>query len=159
MDRRRKHHRAREAIRLLLGAKGFAVQPAVQAEGYDLLVNGSVHAAIRFASPGRYRHRVTVQGRSYSYDYRCWNFNFHRHGRWPLKNCDVFVCIAQHYYRRGQHAYFVISAQAVTGPTMSLHQGHRPYRGQYRGCINDWHVFSSLASGVGSDREERVCSR
>ena len=78
-----------------LGGMGLGVEDVPRTKGYDLLVNGEIRVALRVAFPGRYAHTVTVGGKRYTYNYKSWSFNFHRHGRWDRKYCDVFVCIAK----------------------------------------------------------------
>ena len=84
---------------------------------------------------------MTVAGKKYAYNYRSWSFNFHRHGHWDRKYCDVFICIAKR--RGGQDETFIIPATAVSGPTFSLHgAGTKPYRGRYAKFRDRWSVFS-----------------
>jgi hypothetical protein len=142
MNRQYKHQVARAAISSRLRRMGFDVQEVPRNGKYDMLVNSHIRVALRVAFPGRYAHTVTVNGRRYAYDYRSWNFNFHRHGRWERKYCDVFVCVAKR--RRVADEIFVIPATAVTGPTFSLHGAGKPYRGRYADYCNRWKVFSEL---------------
>jgi hypothetical protein len=141
MNRQFKHQMARSAISGRLRRMGFEVQTVPRNGKYDLLVNRHQRVALRVAFPGRYAHTVTVNGRRYAYDYRSWNFNFHRHGRWERRYCDVFVCIAKN--RRAADEVFVIPASAVSGPTFSLHGAGKPYRGRYAPYRNRWSVFTS----------------
>jgi hypothetical protein len=141
MNRHHKHQTARAAIAGRLRRMGFhACEPARDGK-YDLLVNGHQRVALRVAFPGRYAHTVTVNGRRYAYDYSSWNFNFHRHGQWDRRYCDVFVCIAKN--RRAADEIFVIPATAVSGPTFSLHGAGKPYRGRYAMYRNRWSIFSA----------------
>jgi hypothetical protein len=143
MNRQSKHQMARAATASRLRRLGLTVREVPRSDGYDLLVNGQTRVALRVAFPGRYAHAVTVSGKRYAYDYRSWSFNFHRHGRWDRKYCDVFVCIAKR--RRGADEIFVIPASAVSGPTFSLHgAGTKPYRGRYAPYRNRWTVFTEL---------------
>ncbi|MCK6556500.1 hypothetical protein L6Q96_18265 [Candidatus Binatia bacterium] len=139
MNRQHKHQAARNAVSLRLRRMGFEVKDVPRNGKFDLLVNGYIRVALRVAFPGRYAHTVTVNGRRYAYDYRSWNFNFHRHGHWERKYCDVFVCVAKR--RRTEDEIFVIPATAVTGPTFSLHGAGKPYRGRYAQYRNAWRVF------------------
>lgn len=118
---------------------GIDVEPAPRTAKYDLVVNGHTSVALRVAFPGRYLHTVKVNGRRYAYDYLSWNFNFHRHGLWERRYCDVFICIARS--RRPGDETFVIPAGAVTGPTFSLHGAGKPYRGRYSAYRNGWGIF------------------
>jgi hypothetical protein len=141
MNRQSKHHTARAAVASQLSQLGLSVQDVARGKGYDLLVNGDTRVALRVAYPGRYAHTVTVAGKRYVYNYRSWSFNFHRHGHWDRKYCDVFICIARR--RGGIDETFVIPASAVTGPTFSLHgTGTRPYRGRYARYRDAWNVFT-----------------
>jgi hypothetical protein len=142
MNRQSKHSVARAGIVARLKDLGFPVQEVARTEGYDLLVNRYIRVALRVAFPGRYAHSVTVGGKRYQYNYRSWSFNFHRHGHWDRKYCDVFICIAK---RRGEtDEVFVIPASAISGPTFSLHgAGNRPYRGRYAPYRDRWNVFSA----------------
>jgi hypothetical protein len=140
MNRQHKHRLARTAIAERLRQNGFGVEEVSHNRTYDMLVNGHTRVALRVAFPGRYAHTVTVNGRRYAYDYKSWNFNFHRHGRWHERYCDVFVCVAKN--RRAADEIFVIPATAVTGPTFSLHAAGKPYRGRYRIYRNRWSVLA-----------------
>lgn len=141
MNRQHKHQVERAAVASRLRRMGFDVQEVPRNGKYDLLVDGQIRVALRVAFPGRYAHTVTVNGRRYAYDYKSWNFNFHRHGRWDRRYCDIFVCIAKQ--RRAEDEVFVIPASAVTGPTFSLHGAAKPYRGRYAACRNRWSTFST----------------
>ncbi len=125
---------------------GFDVRAVARNGKFDLLVNSHARVALRVAFPGRYAHTVKVNGRRYAYNYQSWNFNFHRHGRWERKYCDVFVCVAKQ--RRAADEIFVIPATEVTGPTFSLHGAGKPYRGRYAAYRNRWSVFAKLAPRV-----------
>ena len=141
MNRQSKHYKARATVATKLGGMGLGVTDVPRAKGYDLLVNGEIRVALRVAFPGRYAHTVTVGGKRYTYNYKSWSFNFHRHGRWDRKYCDVFVCIAKR--RSGIDEVFVIPASVVSGPTFSLHgAGTRPYRGRYAQFRDRWAVFT-----------------
>jgi hypothetical protein len=139
MNRQFKHQVERSAISSRLRHMGFDVLEVPRNGKYDMLVNGHVRVALRVAFPGRYAHTVTVNGRRYAYDYRSWNFNFHRHGRWDRKYCDVFICVAKH--RRAADEVFVIPSSSVTGPTFSLHGVGRSYRGRYAPFRDGWSFF------------------
>jgi len=142
MNRQYKHQQARSAVSGQLQRLGFDVKEVSRNAQYDMLVNGKLRVALRVAFPGRYAHTVTVNGRRYAYDYRSWNFNFHRHGRWEQKYCDVFVCVAKH--RRAADEVFVIPSTAISGPTFSLHGAGKPYRGRYASYRNHWSIFAQL---------------
>ena len=144
MNRQSKHQLARTATATRLRRMGLEVREVPRAQGYDLLVSGGVRVALRIAFPGRYAHTVTVGGKRYAYDYRSWNFNFHRHGRWDKRYCDVFVCIAKR--RRAADEIFVIPANAVSGPTFSLHGAGKPYRGRYARHRNRWSLIAQMRS-------------
>ena len=141
MNRQSKHSLARSGIVAKLKDLGLTVEEVSRNQGYDLQVNRFIRVALRVAFPGRYAHTVTVGGKRYQYNYRSWSFNFHRHGHWDRKYCDVFICIAK---RRGEEdEIFIIPAAAVSGPTFSLHgAGNRPYRGRYAQYRDRWHLFS-----------------
>ena len=141
MNRQLKHQKARAAISGRLRHMGHDVREVSRHEKYDILVNGRTRVALRVAFPGRYAHTVTVNGRRYTYDYPSWNFNFHRHGRWQRKYCDVFVCVAKN--RRLADEVFVIPVSVVTGPTFSLHGAGEAYRGRYAAYRNRWTVFAA----------------
>jgi hypothetical protein len=142
MNRHHKHQTARAASAGRLRRMGLHVREAARNGKYDLLVNGHQRIALRVAFPGRYAHTVKVNGKRYAYDYQSWNFNFHRHGQWERRYCDVFVCVAKN--RRAADEIFVIPSPAVTGPTFSLHGAGKPYRGRYAMYRNRWSVFSEL---------------
>jgi len=142
MNRQSKHQLARAATTARLRRMGLEVREVSRTAGYDLLVGGGVRIALRIAYPGRYAHTVTVGGKRYAYDYRSWNFNFHRHGRWDKHYCDVFVCIAKR--RRAADEVFVIPATAISGPTFSLHGAGKPYRGRYAIYRNRWSVIAQM---------------
>ena len=109
MNRQVKHQTARTAVASRLRRMGISVEEAPRNGKFDLLLNGELRVALRVAFPGRYAHTVKVNGRRYAYDYQSWNFNFHRHGRWERKYCDVFVCVAKH--RRTADETFIIPAE------------------------------------------------
>ena len=153
MNRQSKHQMARAAIAGRLRRMGFDVEEVARNAKYDMLVSGNICVALRVAFPGQYAHTVTVNGRRYAYDYKSWNFNFHRHGRWDERYCDVFVCVAKN--RRPSDEIFVIPAEAVTGPTFSLHGAGKPYRGRYNEYRNRWAIFHDL-DGTASDLDETV---
>lgn len=142
MNRQHKHQVERANVAQKLRRLGFEVEEVPRNGKFDLLVDGQLRVALRVAFPGRYAHTVTVNGRRYAYDYKSWNFNFHRHGRWERSYCDVFVCIAKQ--RRAADEVFIIPASAVSGPTFSLHGAGKPYRGRYAAYRNRWSVFSAL---------------
>jgi hypothetical protein len=142
MNRQYKHQLARAGTTARLRRMGMEVQEVRRADGYDLLVNGVVRVALRIAFPGRYAHTVTVAGKRYAYDYKSWNFNFHRHGLWSKRYCDVFVCIAKR--RRAADEVFVIPAATISGPTFSLHGAGKPYRGRYAMYRNRWSIIGTV---------------
>ena len=142
MNRQLRHQMARAAVSGRLRRMGFNVQEVPRNGKYDMLVNGQTRVALRVAFPGRYAHTVTDNCRRYAYDYRSWNFNFHRHGRWERKYCDVFVCIAKN--RRAADETFIIPSSMVTGPTFSLHGAGKPYRGRYAEYRNRWSLFANV---------------
>jgi hypothetical protein len=150
MNRQYKHQMERAAVSGRLRRLGFDVREVPRNGKYDMLVNGQLRVALRVAFPGRYAHTVTVNGRRYAYDYRSWNFNFHRHGRWDRKYCDVFVCVAKH--RRAADEIFVIPSSVVTGPTFSLHGAGKPYRGRYAPFRNRWSVFATQRTQAAEPR-------
>jgi len=132
---------------------GFDVKEVPRAEKFDMLVNGRMRVALRVAFPGCYAHTVTVNGRKYQYDYKSWNFNFHRHGLWEDRYCDVFLCVAKQ--RRLEDEIFVIPASAVTGPTFSLHGAGKPYRGRYAEFRNGWSIFHVPQTPAGIDENDQ----
>jgi hypothetical protein len=140
MNRQLKHQVARVAIASRLRRMGFEVEEVSRNGKFDMVVNGH-RVALRVAFPGSYAHTVKVNGRRYAYDYQSWNFNFHRHGRWENKYCDVFLCIAKN--RPVADEIFVIPVSAVSGPTFSLHGSGKPYRGRYAMYRNRWDVLAT----------------
>ncbi len=153
MTRQHKHQMARAQIAARLRDMGFSVEEVPRAQKYDMLVNDRIRVALRVAFPGTYAHTVTVNGRKYQYDYKSWNFNFHRHGRWEGRYCDVFLCIAKQ--RRMEDEIFVIPAEAVTGPTFSLHGAGKPYRGRYAVYRNAFDLFRNPEALVGNDADDK----
>ena len=146
MNRHSKHQSAKSAVATRLRHLGYTVVEGSRNGKYDLSVQGSIRVALRVAYPGRYAHTVQVNGRCYTYDYKSWNFNFHRHGQWSEPYCDVFVCIAKQ--RSAADEVFLIPATAVSGPTFSLHASGKPYRGRYAEYRNRWSVFAELLVGA-----------
>lgn len=153
MTRQHKHQVARAQIAARLREMGFAVEEVPRSRKYDMLVDGRVRVALRVAFPGTYAHTVTVNGRKYQYDYKSWNFNFHRHGRWEGRYCDVFLCVAKQ--RRIEDEIFVIPADAVTGPTFSLHGAGKPYRGRYAVFRNAFEVCRDPGAVGGIDAHDQ----
>ena len=142
MNRQIKHLEARARVIKRLRRLGLGATEAARDARYDVLVNNRLRVALRVAYPGRYAHTVTVSGKRYAYDYESWSFNFHRHGRWDRRYCDVFICIAKH--RRPLDEVFVIPALAISGPTFSLHGAGKPYRGRYAVFRDRWGVIGEL---------------
>jgi hypothetical protein len=152
MTRQHKHQLARSAIAAKLRSMGMEVQEVARNRKFDMIVNGRIRVALRVAFPGRYAHSVTVNGRRYEYDYKSWNFNFHRHGRWQRRYCDVFLCVAKD--RRFADEIFVIPATEVTGPTFSLHGAGKPYRGRYAVYRNKWSILANPERFLAVDEED-----
>ena len=153
MTRQHKHQVARAQIATRLREMGFEVEEVPRAQKYDMLVDGRIRVALRVAFPGTYAHTVTVNGRKYQYDYKSWNFNFHRHGRWGGRYCDVFLCVAKQ--RRMEDEIFVIPADAVTGPTFSLHGAGKPYRGRYAVYRNAFDLLRDADALVAIDANDQ----
>lgn len=151
MTRQHKHQITRAQVAARLRSMGHSVEEVPRNRKFDLLVDGRVRVALRVAFPGCYAHTVTVNGRRYAYDYQSWNFNFHRHGRWEKRYCDIFLCVAKQ--RRAEDEIFVIPADAVTGPTFSLHGAGKPYRGRYAPFRSGWEILRDPE--VGGDIERR----
>lgn len=157
MNRQHKHQLTRTQIAQRLRLNGFDVEEVPRDRKFDMLINRRVRVALRVAYPGCYAHAVTVNGRRYEYDYESWNFNFHRHGRWERRYCDVFLCVAKH--RQGEDEVFVIPADAVTGPTFSLHGSGKPYRGRYAEFRDAWDLFLDPSILAEADDDELTPSQ
>lgn len=145
---------ARHTVAARLRAMGLDVQEVGRTRKFDMLINGNVRVALRVAFPGRYSHSVTVNGRRYDYDYKSWNFNFHRHGLWQRRYCDIFLCIAKN--RLSAEEVFVIPAAAVSGPTFSLHGAGKPYRGRYARFRNQWSLLADPDLWLADAAHDRV---
>ncbi|MBI4515312.1 MAG: hypothetical protein HY699_05795 [Deltaproteobacteria bacterium] len=154
MNRQYKHQLARAATATRLRRMGMDVSEVSRTAGYDLLVNSAVRVALRIAYPGRYAHTVTVGGKRYAYDYKSWNFNFHRHGHFDKRYCDVFVCIAKR--RRAADEIFVIPSAEISGPTFSLHGAGKPYRGRYAPYRNRWSVIGHVKPALAAEAQHQV---
>ena len=146
MNRIKKHLGPKRRIADRLRRAGFRVVSVTPAEGYDLLVNERVRVVLRVAYPRLRRHYVAVGDRRYTYRYRSWHFNFHRHGRIDRHYTDVFICVAMEPRHQSREAIFVIPWAAVSGKTFSLHAGRKPYKGQYRQYVDRWRVVTDAVA-------------
>ena len=100
---------------------GLEVKSQLPGSGFDFLVNGRLRVALEVALPHRTTHRVVSRGRRYTYRYRTWHFNFHRHGRLDRRYADFVVCVAHNSRRKRPDDCFVIPWEAISGKTFALH--------------------------------------
>ncbi|GIW40642.1 MAG: hypothetical protein KatS3mg076_1219 [Candidatus Binatia bacterium] len=150
MNRVKKHDLPKERVAARLRRMGLTVRSQPVGAGFDFLVNGSVRVALKVALPHKTLHRVVSRGRKYSYRYRTWHFNFHRHGRLDKKYADFIVCVAQNKRGRKGGEYFVIPWEAITGKTFALHDStSRTYVGRYATFRNAWHLIAEAARNAG----------
>ena len=149
MNRIAKHELPKQRVATRLRRLGLAVRSGNPNLGHDLLVDGHIRISLRVAFPSKRRHRVTVAGRSYSYRYHSWHFNFHHHGEMRDRYADFIVCIAVPGPRGARGEIFVIPWEHVAGKTFSLHAGRRRYAGQYANFRDAWHLVSEAARREG----------
>ena len=139
MNRLAKHDLPKQRVAARLRRLGLSVRSANPNLGYDLLVDDHIRVSLRVAFPSKRRHRVTVAGRSYTYRYHSWHFNFHHHGEMRDRYTDFFVCVAvPPAARAARPETFVIPWERVRGKTFSLHAGRRRYAGQYARYRDAW---------------------
>ncbi len=145
MNRVAKHELPKQRVAARLRRLGLPVRSANPALAYDLIVDGGIRITLRVAFPSKRRHRVTVAGRSYTYLYHAWHFNFHHHGEMNERYTDFFVCLAVPPGPDGRLMVFVIPWEHVRGKTFSLHAARRPYAGQYAPHREAWQLVSEAA--------------
>jgi hypothetical protein len=138
MNRLAKHDLPKQRVAARLRRLGLTVRSGNPNLGYDLVVDDHVRVSLRVAFPSRRRHRVTVAGRSYTYRYHSWHFNFHHHGEMGDRYTDFFVCVAVPARGATRTETFVIPWDRIKGKTFSLHAGRRRYAGQYARFRDAW---------------------
>jgi len=144
MDRLKKHDLPKRRVAARLRRMGLDVKVQPPGSGSDYVVNRSVRVALKVALPHRTIHRVLSRGRRYTYRYRTWHFNLHRHGRLDRRYADFVVCVA-HRKRGGKgDEYFVIPWNAISGKTFALHDSTaEAYVGQYALYRNAWSLLET----------------
>jgi len=147
MNQLRKHELPKRRVAARLRRLGLEVKTQPKGSSFDFLVNGRVRLALKVALPHRTIHRVVSRGRKYTYRYRTWHFNFHRHGRLDRCYADFVVCVAYEARRRGRHEAYVIPWDAITGKTFALHDSRKgPYVGRYAKFRNAWGLVADAAT-------------
>lgn len=147
MNRIKKHElpKRRVAARMRRLASEVKAQP--QGSGFDFLVNGAVRVAMKVALPHRTTHRVVSRGRRYTYRYRTWHFNFHRHGRMDRRYADFIICVAHGSRPNKPDDVFVIPWEAISGKTFALHDSRsKAYVGRYACYRNAWTLIGEAAN-------------
>ena len=144
MNKVKKHLLPKRRVADRLRRLGLAVTHVPPSRGYDLLVGGRVRIALRVAFPRIRAHRVTSKGRRYSYRYRSWHFNFHRHGRIDRRYADVIICIGMEPRQSGRDKVFVIPWETVSGKTFSLHAARSEYDGRYAPYRDRWALVADM---------------
>jgi hypothetical protein len=125
-------------------------------DGYDVIVEGAVRVAVRYAAARVRRGKVyrRVDGSVSHHPYLRWTFNFHRHGKLDLEHpyCDFFVCMLSGTTPRDHGAtelpVYVIPWGRVSALTFSssLRQGStRAYSGRYAPFRGAWHLIATAA--------------
>lgn len=154
MNRVKKHDLPKSRVATRLRRMGLDVKVQPPGTGYDYLVNGSVRVALKVALPHRTMHRVVSRGRRYTYRYRTWHFNFHRHGRLDRRYADFIVCVAHNKRKNKGDEYFVIPWDAITGKTFALHDSTaKAYVGRYASYRSAWNLLETAAREGGSLRK------
>ena len=146
MNRIKKHELPKRRVAARLRRLGTEVQPQPQGSGFDYLVNGSIRVALKVALAHRTTHRVVSRGREYSYRYRTWHFNFHRHGRLDRRYADFILCVAHNSRSNKPDDCFVIPWEAISGKTFALHDSRtKAYVGRYACYRNAWNLIGEAA--------------
>ncbi len=129
---------AKERLVLHLSAMGLHVEVMKPHDRFDVLINGTLRAAIRVALPSVHPVRVQVGKRQYQYQYRSWLFNFHHHARID-RYADFLICLPVEGDRGLDLSdAYVIPWEVRSGKTFSLHEARRPYRGRYTRYRGAW---------------------
>lgn len=154
MNKVKKHLMPKRKVAERMRRMGFTVTLVPPSQGYDFLVDNRLRVALRVAFPRVRNHRVTSKGRQYSYKYRSWHFNFHRHGRIDRRYADVIICLGVPPPNEERERVFLIPWEVVSGKTFSLHAARSEYDGRYAPYRDRWSVIGDAldASVGGSDR-------
>jgi hypothetical protein len=158
MNKVAKHHLPKRRVADRLRRMGLAVTTVSPTRGYDLLVNNHIRIALRVAFPRLRNHTVTSKNRRYTYRYRSWHFNFHRHGRIDRRYADVIICYGMEPHDDERDKVFVIPWEAVSGKTFSLHAARNEYEGQYAQYRDRWSVVSDALHPPTESTEESADS-
>ena len=147
MNRLMKHALPKSRVAARLRRMGLEVKSQPAGSSFDFLVNGSIRIALKVALPHRTTHRVVSRGRRYTYRYRTWHFNFHRHGRLDRRYAEFVVCVAHGIRRKKVSDSFIIPWEAISGKTFALHDSHvKAYVGRYAAYRNAWNLVAEAVS-------------
>jgi hypothetical protein len=149
MNRIKKHELPKRRVASRLRRLGTEVKAQPQGSGCDFVVNGGIRVALKVALPHRTTHRVVSRGRRYTYRYRTWHFNFHRHGRMDRRYADFILCVAHNNRGAKSDDVFVIPWEAISGKTFALHDSRtKAYVGRYACYRNAWNLIGEAANRV-----------
>lgn len=148
MNRIAKHELPKQRVAARLRRLGLTVEAEPPNLGHDLLVDGGIRVSLRVAFPSKRRHHVSVAGRTYSYRYNSWHFNFHHHGEMRQRYADFVVCVAVPPRGASRMDVFVIPWDRLSGKTFSLHAGRRRYAGKYAQYRDAWHLVTEAAQAT-----------
>lgn len=147
MNRIKKHELPKRRVAARLRRLATEVRSQPSGSPCDYVVNGSVRIALKVALPHRTTHRVVSRGRRYTYRYRTWHFNFHRHGRLDRRYADFIVCVAHGSRPNKPDDVFVIPWEAISGKTFALHDSQtKAYVGRYACYRNSWNLIGEAAN-------------
>jgi hypothetical protein len=147
MNKVKKHLLPKRRVADRLRRLGLTVTTVAPSRGYDFLVDGRLRVALRVAFPRFRNHTVTSKKRKYTYRYRSWHFNFHRHGRIDRRYADVIVCFGVEPRASGRDKIFIIPWETVSGKTFSLHAARNDYDGRYAPYRDNWGVVNDALAG------------
>lgn len=147
MNKVMKHLVPKRRVADRLRRLGLNVTTVSPFHGYDFLVNNRVRVALRVAFPRLRTHVVTSKKKRYSYRYRSWHFNFHRHGRIDRRYADVIICFGIEPRTADRDKIFLIPWEAVSGKTFSLHAARTEYDGHYAPFRDNWGVVTDTVTG------------
>lgn len=147
MNRIKKHELPKRRVAAKLRRLVSEVKAQPPGSGFDFLLNGNMRVALKVALPHRTTHRVVSRGRRYTYRYRTWHFNFHRHGRMDRRYADFILCVAHNSRRNKADDVFVIPWEAISGKTFALHDSRtKEYVGRYSCYRNTWSLIGESAN-------------
>ena len=134
------HERAVRRCVDYLRKRGQRVSVQPRYAPWDFEVNDQC-VAVRVGRPVRRTIRLRIRGKDYTYQYRLYHWNLHRHGR-PLRGIDAVICVA----KSGRaHVFFVIPWKAIHGLTFSV-RDPETYHGHYARYLDNFAALEKRAA-------------